>query len=115
MTDFKRAGADHEDLTLQDASTTHNVAALGHLARLSQLGAVTRETVDHLRDLADLCGEANSTIASIRQNLASGDAVEDPAKMAEILNKLSSITDSVEDVNRRADARVIEFRKAAGQ
>lgn len=115
MTDYKRADADHEDLTLQDASTTHSVVALGHLARLSQLGAATRETVDHLRDLAELCGEANVTIASIRENLAEGDAVKNPAKMAEILNKLSSITDSVEDVNRRADARVIEFRKAAGQ
>ena len=115
MADFKRADADHEDLTLQDASTTQNVTALGHLARLSQLGAVTGETIDHLRDLAEICGEANVTIAAIREKLATGDASQNPATMAEILDKLGSITDSVEDVNRRADARIIEFRKAAGQ
>ena len=35
--------------------------------------------------------------------------------MAEILDRLGSITDSVDDVNRRADARVMAFRKTAGR
>ena len=115
MTDSKHADANREELILRDAGTTGRVTALGDLARLSRLGAITRETIDYLRDLADLCGEANVTIASIRQSLAEDDVAENPAKMAEILDRLGSITDSVDDVNRRADARVMAFRKTAGR
>ncbi len=113
MADSRRANTGHTDETIQDRTATSCVKALDNIIRLSKMSAATREAVDHLQDLAGLCGEANAVIAEIKDNLADEKTIEDPARVAEILGRLRQISEAVDDVNKRSDERIVNFRAVA--
>ena len=114
MADSRRATTGHTDKTIQDRTATSCVRALDNIIRLSKMSAATREAVDHLQDLAGLCGEANAVIAEIKANLADENTLENPARVAEILGRLRQISQAVDDVNKRSDERIVDLRAVAG-
>ena len=113
MANSRRAKSGHIDETIQDRTATSCVKALDNIIRLSKMSAATREAVDHLQDLAGLCGEANAVISEIKANLADENTIENPARVAEILGRLRQISQAVEDVNKRSDERIVDFRAVA--
>lgn len=113
MANSHRAISGHIDETIQDRTATSCVKALDNIIRLSKMSAATRETVDHLHDLAGLCGEANAVIAEIKTNLADEDTIKNPERVAEILGRLREISVAVDGVNKRSDDRITDLRAVA--